>query len=96
MGGAISFGFSLASSPTIVIVPSGKAADCRGSVDSPRADTGYLCLYESSSANIATFTARGTSACVLNQADPFGAELFTTSTAVGRLLVDGTWKVTAP
>jgi hypothetical protein len=87
-GGSISFGLSLAATPTVTIIPvSGSpTAGCPGSLAAPTAAHGNLCLYESSIQNSAGFATVGTNAV--------GTELFILSAAAGRFFVDGTWAVT--
>jgi hypothetical protein len=96
-GGNISFGFSLASAPAVQIIPVGgpSTAQCPGSVASPSAASGNLCLYESTLFNVSMVNTCGASACTgTNSSDPFGAEVFVHATAAGRFYVDGTWAVT--
>jgi hypothetical protein len=87
-GGSISFGLSLAATPTATIIPVGGSptAECPGSFAAPSATHGNLCLYESTIANSSGFATIGTNAV--------GTELFIHSAAAGRFYVDGTWAVT--
>jgi hypothetical protein len=96
-GGSISFGFNLASAPTVQLVPVGgpTTAQCGGSVAAPSAAPGYLCLYESSLTNVASLAVCNSVGTCGPSADSFGGELFANSTAAGRFFADGAWAVTA-
>jgi hypothetical protein len=99
VGGSFSFSLNLASAPTVQIVPVGgpTTTQCAGSLASPTAAPGYLCVYESSQSNVSIFAICASAACgVTPTADPFGAETFVHATNSGRFYVDGTWAVTAP
>ena len=96
-GGSISFGFNLASAPTVQIVPVGgpTTAQCGGSVAAPSAAPGYLCLYESSLQNVTSLAVCNSAGTCGPSANSFGGELFVDSTAAGRFFADGAWAVTA-
>ena len=95
---SISFGYTLASEPTSLFVPSGSTppAGCPGTASNPQADPGFLCVYENS--NVGT-----TNTVICNPvsntcgvpASRFGAYLRTdsTGTAASTRTV-GTWAVT--
>ena len=53
---SISFGYKLTSAPTLHFIKAGTTApsECPGTVDSLKAAPGHLCVYESSSGNLAT------------------------------------------
>lgn len=96
-GGNISFGFALGRAPTVQIIPVGgpSTAQCPGSVASPSAASGNLCVYESSLSNVSAVFLCGASTCSATPtSDPFGSEVFVHATAAGRFFVDGTWAVT--
>jgi len=90
---AYSFGFTLASAPTGVFVPSsGPNPDpthCSGSVASPAAAPGFLCLYERQRGS-------GTPNVVNN--DKYGFEVYINATGGSATYTYslGTWAVTAP
>jgi hypothetical protein len=95
---SISFGYTLASEPTSLFVPSGSTppAGCPGTASNPQADPGFLCVYENS--NVGT-----TNTVICNPvsntcgvpASRFGGYLRTdsTGTAASTRTV-GTWAVT--
>jgi hypothetical protein len=98
-GGSIAFGFVLAQTPTVQIIPVAgpTTAQCAGSVANPTAAAGFLCVYELSLENVSHFNLCSSSTCssTTPTADPFGTEVFINATAAGRFFVDGTWAVTA-
>jgi hypothetical protein len=103
--GAISFPFQLASDPTVggttspdfIHVGGASTTDCPGTVANPKAVAGHLCVYESFGENQGT-------ACITQMdagwacgaADKYGAGVYLTAKAVGRVVSVGTWAVTAP
>jgi hypothetical protein len=92
-GSDLSFGYRLASAPTVQFVRSGAASttQCPGTVSSPAAAKGYLCVYEENRNNMtsedypAVFTTHRT-----------GMSLYTYSSTAGPYWSNGTWAVTAP
>ena len=102
-GGAISFGVSLRSAPTVVVRPPSAAptAECPGGVGDPRAASGVLCLYINSASNTRDLPSGSGRPIALvtmpdgsDGANTFGAEYFVHSNLAGRFFVDGTWAVT--
>lgn len=95
---SISFGYRLTSAPTLRIVKAGTTApsECPGTVDSPEAAPGHLCVYESNSGNLATNRTYPASLNVTRT----GANLFAYSAFNGSTSADmsfwtyGTWAVT--
>lgn len=95
---SISFGFKLASAPTIHYIKTGTAppAECPGTVGSPEAAPGNLCVYESTTlANVGTDRNAwlGTTTAA---AGTIGASVYTSSAAAGAYYTFGTWAVTSP
>ena len=95
---SISFGYTLASSPTAHFVAKGDTPppECPGNVSLPQAAPGHLCVYERP---VSTDTGvDGISVCNFSclNADRFGAMVRGFSTRSGLVLTDGTWAVTAP
>jgi hypothetical protein len=95
---SISFGYTLASEPTSLFVPSGSTprAGCPGTASNPQADPGFLCVYENS--NVGT-----TNTVICNPvsntcgvpASRFGGYLRTDSTGTAaNTRTVGTWAVT--
>ena len=99
-GAAITFPFSLASPLTgEEWLAQGNPPDpnCPGSTAAPEAAPGYLCVYESAKANVATrCLADLTGSCVAPSEFSFGAIPTVTATAAARTQSAGTWAVTAP
>lgn len=95
---SISFGYTLASEPNSVFVPTGSTApsSCPGTVSNPQAAPGFLCVYEGSNVGTAnTVLCNPTSATCGVPVSRFGGYLRTdsTSTASSTRTV-GTWAVT--
>jgi len=92
---AITFPFPLASAPTLVWVKPGSsdAPDCPGSAASPQAALGYLCIYASADANVASYCSTG--ACG-TASYSFGAIPTVTAARAERTTSAGSWAVTAP
>jgi hypothetical protein len=95
-----SFGFALASAPSVHYINFGAAvpAGCSGNSSNPQASPGNLCIFESDAAVNAT--ARGefnptTTAAADNEASPFGFAVFARSDAAGTYRIRGSWAVTA-
>ena len=59
---------------------------CPGNATFPAADSGHLCIYESSRTNSVGVT--------LNEVNRSGATIFTNSSAAGGFFSFGTWAVT--
>jgi hypothetical protein len=95
-----SFGFTLASAPTVNFIAAGGASttNCPGSSSNPLALAGQLCVYESFNNGNVGFS------CIVRTgpnyscglADPWGAGLFLSSTTTGQTTSVGSWAVTAP
>jgi hypothetical protein len=93
---SISFAVPLASSPTATIVPSGTTtADCPGSVRTPTAAAGALCVYIGAEQNVGAIAAYDPFGDAGGTASPYGAGVVVDSTAAGNFYSDGTWAVTA-
>ena len=92
----ISFGFSLPATPTVHYIEVGEAApaECPGSVETPEALPGHLCVYEDGRLNVAQATAAATAGENFQAA--FGAIVSVVPTGLGPVSVNGTWAVTAP
>jgi hypothetical protein len=94
----IPFGFTLGATPTEHFIPVGGVppAACPGSASSPQAQAGHLCVYESFETNVAfsCITSVGTYLC--DQADRFGATLYTEAAGPGQVSSVGSWAVRAP
>jgi hypothetical protein len=98
-GGSISFALHLANAPTVQLIPASgpTTTQCAGSVASPTAAPGFLCVYENPLTNVSSFFVCSAATCSSTPtSDPFGSEIFVHATAAGRFFVDGTWAVTAP
>jgi hypothetical protein len=95
---SISFGYELTSAPTLHIVKAGTTApsECPGTVDSPEAAPGYLCVYESDSGNLATNRTYPASLNVNRTgANLFAYSAFNSSTSADMSFwTYGTWAVT--
>lgn len=98
---AVSFGFTLSDFPTVHFIEGATAPpECPGTVTSPSAQPGHLCLYVAEAPNVSGW-------CVFNPAhtyDPDPACLRTslrgfgigiTSAAAGDFWLQGSWAVTA-
>jgi hypothetical protein len=94
----IMFGFTLPARPAVRYVAVGATAppECPGSVLDPRAQAGYLCIYErlALNANPTTFVYDPTTND-FNAASRFGAVIVGSATASGSLELDGSWAVTS-
>jgi hypothetical protein len=99
---SISFGFTLDSAPTPHTIPArqGPSKECPGSVSSPEAAPGHLCIYEQASTNKSTggslYPRALNPVTNLSGASRFGANLYITSAAAGYFYSIGTWAVTSP
>jgi ribosomal protein S18 acetylase RimI-like enzyme len=97
--GSISFPIPLADAPTpnIVLAGGSPTAACPGSVTSPTAAAGDLCLYEGSDNNRFAAKFLNPENDALGQATRFGAVLLVDpGSTAGNLFSMGTWAVTAP
>jgi hypothetical protein len=93
-----SYGFSLASQPTVYVVLLGQAApaQCPGSYSNPQANPGVLCVYESFALNrVALDVANGANPAVAG-ASKEGFVTRLTSGVAGFYISVGTWALTAP
>lgn len=93
----ITFGFQLASAPTVRIISQGGTppAQCPGTIASPQAAAGNLCIYEAQNVNadpLRTYDPAGGD----DEANRWGTWLIADAIAVGKLYSAGTWAVTAP
>jgi hypothetical protein len=99
-GDSMSFHPPLAAAPNAAaanIIVSGGAptANCPGSPATPLAAPGHLCVYLTTSFNIALIRFLGAQTNLFDTAAPFGTILFVRAAAAGRILVFGSWAVTA-
>lgn len=84
-GDSISFGFSLAATPTVEMIGVTPSSNCPGDFSDPRAAPGYLCLYRRTESNVGF---------VGVDPSPFGADLTVKASAVGRFFYEASWAVT--
>lgn len=95
---AVSFGFRLASEPVSHFIPFGGTppAGCPGTVASPEAQTGHLCVYEALQQNRDTASVNNPVTGSLGAARE-GALIIVSHTGdPGQLFSRGTWAVTSP
>jgi hypothetical protein len=99
----VSFGFSLASAPTVHLILPGTTAPAGctgGTAQSPTADPGHLCIYEETAtiatASTAEFDPSNPGTGGIGTAAPYGFAIQLTSAAGGNVGARGTWAVTAP
>ena len=94
----ITFGFQLASAPTVWIISQGGTppAQCPGTIASPQAAAGNLCIYEGANSNAETLRTFDPVSGENASANRWGTWLIADATAVGKLYSGGTWAVTAP
>lgn len=87
---SISFGFALASPPTVrlQLVGSPATTECPGTALLPEAAPGFLCVYEQDRLN--------TAGVLLNGVLRSGATIFIHATTTGAFYSFGAWAVTAP
>jgi hypothetical protein len=87
--GSVSFGLMLPSMPTVHFIREGTTApaECPGSVASPQASPGHLCIYEEDNENAGNAT--------MVSVTRSGAVFFVRSTAAGDFHSYGFWAVTA-
>lgn len=101
---SITFNFALPSAPAVSYVDEGgpPTPDCPGSVSSPQAARGKLCLYVGSRLHLVTTAPYvfGIDAISSNEndstADPFGAQVRGQAAEAGRVEFHGSYAVTAP
>ena len=104
LGTSITFNFALPSAPAVsyVDIKGPATAACPGSLASPQAAPGKLCLYLGLRLNVDTTGSYvfGIDAISSNEedstADPFGAQIYGRALAEGRAEYHGTYAVTAP
>jgi hypothetical protein len=84
-GASISFGFSLAATPTVEKLGETPSSNCPGNFGEPRAAPGYLCFYRRTESNVGFIGV---------DASPFGADLTVRSTLAGRFFYEASWAVT--
>ena len=96
----ISFGLRLPSEPSVAVVPLGgpKPAGCSGTVTSPQADPGYLCIYRGFEVGFAgpSFHKQRDDGMSESGANTTGLFLGLSLTGTGLHLARGAWAVTAP
>lgn len=95
---SISFGYTLASSPSAHFVAQGATPppECPGSAFLPQAAPGHLCVYERPVSNPTGVNTISVCNFSCLSADRFGAMVTGFSARSGLVLTDGTWAVTAP
>ena len=88
---SISFVFTLASVPTVIVVPPGTVppANCPGTVAVPQAKPGFLCLFEDEVTNL------DTAGLQVNGAERSGGTIYVNAAAPGVFFSFGTWAVTS-
>jgi hypothetical protein len=94
---SISFGFRLASPPTIHYIKNGAAApaECPGSVAAPEAAAGHLCVYESATISNVAADRNAWLGLMPASTGRIGAAVYTSSAAAGFYYTLGTWAVTS-
>ena len=87
---SISFGWSTASNYALDVVSSFPSSDphCPGTLSSPTAQSGYVCIYQRALNNTTGFSFNG------ELVYRFGLEYYITSAAAGYYETDGSWAVT--
>jgi hypothetical protein len=94
---SISFPVSLASNPTPTIVsPGTTTASCPGSVTTPSAAPGALCIYIGAQVNVGGISAYDPFGDAGGTVSRYGAGVVVDSAAAGNFYSDGTWAVGAP
>lgn len=93
---AISFGYRLASSPTVRIIKAGATApaECPGSESSPEAAPGYLCVYEASGNNLFNSDYPATTNISREGASLYAFSTNNGSPSAAQFSAWGTWAVT--
>jgi hypothetical protein len=91
-------GFTLSAAPTahVILIGNPKPAACPGTVASPQAAPGHLCIYEKTPMNRADLIVSNPVDDGMTETSRFGTVLRMTSTAAGQFFSRGTWAVTAP
>jgi hypothetical protein len=91
-------GFTLTAAPIAHVILQGSPApaECPGTVASPAAAPGHLCVYEQTPMNRATLTVFNPIDDGTTNTSRVGTVLRMTSTAAGQFFSRGTWAVTAP
>jgi hypothetical protein len=89
--GSISYGWRLASAPTELYIRAGSPPEprCPGTVASPQALPGTLCVYERESSSVE----RGIGAGITRRS---GATLYVVADDEGHTFAEGSWAVTSP
>jgi hypothetical protein len=95
---SISFGFTLASAPTVHYINQGTAppAQCPGTVTNPQAQAGHLCVYEEGGSNLGTRGLFDPTTGTTGPASRYGAGVYANSSGAGSFSLWGTWAATAP
>ena len=102
MASAVSFGFRLASEPTVHFITKvgTPPAECPGTAAVPEALPGHFCMFENSSGNAMGQGVCGLGGSACDATDTGGARyggyFFAFSSAAGDAQSAGTWAVTAP
>ena len=93
----VPFGFTLASKPTVHVIAEGGASttECPGSVATPEARAGSLCVYEHTRSNTAETEVFDPTTGIPGSSQ-YGWYARISSAATGDALSYGTWAVTAP
>jgi hypothetical protein len=96
--GSISFGYTLSAAPTANYVPFGApppGSPCPGTVSSPQAAPGHLCVYELEPINAGRRGLKSPGGPE-GSANAYGTTIFDMAIHPGGTRVWGTWAVTAP
>ncbi len=93
---AISFGYRLASTPTMRIIKGGATppAECPGTVSSPDANPGYLCVYEAHADNLSSSSHPASYYNTRSGASLFAVSAYNSGTSPIPFSTFGTWAVT--
>jgi hypothetical protein len=88
----------LAAPPVVHYVPLNAAVPpaCPGTAESPEAQPGHLCVYESQQQNAELSCAFNPVTDLCQAASRQGFGVFTDAVAAGKFWVQGSWAVTAP
>jgi hypothetical protein len=95
----VSFDFPFASAPVPVIVTATSNQDpaaCTGSVASPTAAKGFVCIYVTSETNVGSLSTVSAATNEIGTATKYGWGIYEGSAGVGNIVVNGTWAATAP
>jgi hypothetical protein len=95
---SVSFGFTLASQPAAHYIASGATppAQCPGTVNSPEAAPGHLCVYEFSRFSVTSAGIVDPTEGVIGQSSKEGFGVGATASGAGNYFVGGAWAVTSP